>query len=376
MFGDKQSIGFLFYGVSELWMEASNLVKSESDLVVKIARNHSRLDKYSHGRQVPRNIRAGKATVDDISNLFECLPFKKPLPPYSSTEDEANYLKGEWYLVQSLISGVQQAADDKFADVKEILLFIEAHCKIERDFLLQFQKQPKEENVAKYLSEWLRLDEKLLLEKGLKSDIAILVRSSLYWCSMLEKIAATWIYESESNLLSSIVPSFDPHKELFYPSSEKLLERFKSMYEQEYHNGKRKPWTYFYRHIAVRKQQDKQLGEQYYTDDVDPDIESIKKQFLRWKKGDLFSFSAFRKNVLISHYSFKGSDKELEAFLIYFISNYLTLVQKKLFTRIDKRTDTFALIELMINEYGKVEEVKALVERRFQHFLKVGSIEP
>ena len=376
MFGDKQDIGLMFHGLPRLLIDASKLIESEADFIVKCARLFTGKDTYTHDQQLFRNIRAGTSTVDDVVNFFTHLPHKKK-PVFSwQPEYQKGDIVGDWIIIRSWVSGFRHALDEEDKDIKDILLFIEEHCEAERAFLRECKKGASREALYQYISIWLTVNQEVMEENSLKADITFLTRITLYWCIVLEKIAAIWIHQEKPKLINSIMPTLDKDKSEFSHSNEKLLSKFKKEYERIHHEGKTKPWTHFYKHIAVMKQQDDELGKDCIPDTVDPDVEAIKQQFKRWRKDSLFTFSAFRKNLLVSYYSFGDSKKELEAFLIYLISNCLTSVQMTLVKKCNKREDTEQLLTHIEAEFAKVEEVRDLVEKRFQHYIKNGTLQP
>ncbi|MEC9276431.1 MAG: hypothetical protein VYC18_08855 [Pseudomonadota bacterium] len=376
MFGDKQDIGLMFYSLPRLLIDASNLIKSESDYLLKCARLITGKDTYTHDQQLFRNIRAGTSTVDDVVSFFTHLPLKKK-PDFSwQPKYQKGDIVGDWLVIRSWVSGFRHALGEEDKDIKDILLFIEEHCEAERAFLSECNKRLSKEAPYQYASVWLNINQEILGENSLKSDITFLARITLYWCIILEKIASTWIHQENPKLLKSIMPTLVKERAEFSHSNEKLLFKFKQEYERIHHGGQTKPWTHFYKHIAVMKQQDDEVGKGLIEDTVDPDVGAIKKQVQRWRADSLFTFDAFRKHLLISYYSFNDSKKELEAFLIYLISNCLTSVQMTLVKRCDKRVDTEHLIAYLEDEFSKVEEVRDLVEKRFQHYVKNGTLQP
>lgn len=371
MFGSNENKGLLFYGVPQLLIEAANLVSSESDLFVKIAKLSGNSN-ITHDQQFFRNIRVGKATLEDIKSFFDGLPTKRKF----NWKDEACEVKtiGNWFHIHNMMDGLLQSSIADEQDMKDILNFIDAHCQVERGFLIELLEHAEMDKVADYLSRWLLLDKEVVTSNSLEHYVIFEVRICLYWSVIIEKILNTFAYNQYSNCLPCLMPSFKADKNEIVISNEKLLEHFKMEYEQEFHSGKSKPWTYFYRHIAVKKQEDPMLGKDYIIDKVDPDISAIKKQFDRWKKGELFSYDGFLKNLMIIYLPLEGAKRNLDVFLIYFICNILVVVQNKLFTRCNFREDSFKLIELMVDEFAKVHEVRQLIEYRYQYFQSNGSL--
>ena len=374
MLGSNKSKGFVFYGVPQLFIEAANLARSESDFLVKIAKLTGNSN-ITHDQQLFRNIRAGKASTEDLRNFFNGLTPEKKFNWKAETEIYDIKTLGDWYHVHCQIDGLLQSSIADERDMKYIFNFIDAHCQIERQFLTELLDNIDIGKVADYLCQWLFLDKEVVTSK-LEHHIIFEVRLCLYWSVIIEKLLNTWGNNQYSNFVPSLLPTFKADKNEFIVSTEKLLENVKKAYEKEYHSGKNKPWTHLYRHIAVKKQQDPRLGKDYIFDQVDPDVSAIKKQFDRWKKGELLSYDAFRKNLVIICRNFDDSKRDLEVFLIYLLCNMLTVVQKRLFIRCNSREDTDQLIERIVDEFAKIPEVRELIERRYKHFLSHGILTP
>lgn len=374
MFGDKQDIGIIFVGLPRLLLEASNLVESESDYLVKCARSMTGDNSITHDQQIFRDIRKGTASFEDVKNYLDRLVLKKDINFNQCPKSHKDDVMGDWYLIKSCVHGMLESASGKHKDIADILKFVMTHCEVERLFLREMSQTPSRSAAVQYISNWLGIEHMMLLKRTVKANITFYVRFTLYWTTILEKIASTWIEESNPKFLKSIMPTLDIMKSEFSPSSEKLLVKFKKIFEQENCGGKRSSWKQYYKHIAIKKQQDSTLGINTVPDLVDPDTEAIKKQYQRWREGKLFSFDAFRKDVYISHSSFDSSKKEMEAFLIFLISNMLTKVQNTLIEQCDKRIDTEELFTHIESEFAKVESVRELVDKRYAHFQKYGEL--
>jgi len=375
MFGDKQDIGIIFVGLPRLLLEASNLVESESDYLVKCARAMTGDSSITHDQQIFRDIRTGTASFEDVMDYLGRLALKKAIDFDQFHKAHKNEVFGDWYLIKAYVQGMLKSVSGKHEDIEGMLKFIMAHCEVERLFLRELRKTSSREAAEQYISNWLDISHTVLLKRNVEANITFHVRFTLYWTAILEKITAIWIKESNLNLLKSIMPTHDVKKSDFSPSSEKLLIQFKKIFEQENCSGKRSSWKRYYKHIAIKKQQDSTLGVDSVPDFVDPSTDAIKKQFQRWREGNLFTLDAFRRDVYISHSSFDSSKTEMEAFLIVLISNVLTKVQKTLVNQCDKRSNTDELVTHIESEFAKVDDVRKLVDKRFDHFVKYGELQ-
>lgn len=372
MFNSQLNAGLLFNHLSEWLLIASKAAKSNSDLIVKLARLARVAPNITHDHRVPRNIRKGIASIEDVYNFIgaEALPIE-----FSRVNNADLELAHGWYSFKCIIDGLKQSSLGKHEHLNAYWQFLEAHCELESNLLLTANKKIPIELSEKYLADWLRVDNFKLPNPDKEAVTIYVVRLIMYWAAIFELFLEIEFESDGHSILKKVLPTAS-HKENhieFSPTSEKVLEGIKLNWAKDKYGKSKISWEVLYKDILRRQMQDPVLTQPPLKNDdlrlIEPDISAIKKQFFRWREGNtLFSLNNFRAYLAILHVPFSESEHDLRV-APYVLINLFTHVQNEL---LKSKADPF----LVVKTFSKYEDYKSLVKIRYDNFCTSGILKP
>ncbi|PHI39162.1 hypothetical protein CBQ28_01175 [Pseudoalteromonas sp. GCY] len=373
MIYEQFNLGFIFNQLPNLLAKGMNCFTSESDLLVKLARELRQDPSITHDRSIFRKIRNSE-TNDKLTNeLVEFLDFNGKMLPMTPIEEIDLKTLGAWFLVDSMVNGFKanrfysSDTDNKYFD------FIHAHCELEQTLITELFHHKDVTQINSNIQKWLLTEIKFPVP-SVEERASYFSKLTMYVCALIE-LGLEALNESDVNsILNKVLPRHEITKKdhLLIPSSEILLEKTKAGWAK-YNYGKEKiSWEQFYRDILTAQAKDEALINKYpkyaEIDIIDPDTKAIKKRFQRWRAGDLFTLEDFRIYLAILRLPYKDSKQNL-GLECYFLVNIFTYVQSDLIKNGIHPRDIADL-------FSRYPEYKVLVNSRFKEFKLSGVLNP
>jgi hypothetical protein len=370
MFNTKLQRGFLINQIQGFLLRAMNVVESESDLLVKIARKIKNDPNITHDHQIFRKIRAKTNTIEEIQEYFSI-----PLP--NDYPDIKNYDKtalGQWFILKGTIFAFSQNFSDT-VPLKKYWRYLDAHCDLEYEFILEARSKGDESLTEAYLRDWLLVDGVDITAKDNVQMVSYAIRMTMYWAANLELYLDLKYGSDIHSVLLSVLPStyVKNGSHYFNPSSEKLLFRLNLMWAKKEYGKSKITNEKLFRDILRKQIDDPDIGtsgaNSSRLNNVSPDTSAIKKRFHRWSQGKLFTLKHFKEDIAILNRSFADSSDDLTVLLPYVLVNLFTLAQMDLMKmRIDP--------ELIEREFANYPTYKKLVKKRYDEFIVSGELKP
>ena len=363
--------GYLFNQFPYLLLKGLNNFKSESDLLVKMARERRQDPSITHDWSIFRKVRNSQLNDQEIDKLFELLDFDES--SFESPASENPDLKsiGAWFLVESIINGFRASAPDDEVEVNNYLDFIMAHCELEKALITELLIDKDFGQINAYLDTWL-LTKIEFPKPSVQSRAAYACNLILHLCALIEIGLETLLETVSFSFLGKVLPQVKVknENETLKFSSEIFLEKTKSAWAQEKYRKDKLSWSQFFRDILKAQSADETLGINRTTvnniDNVDPDTQAIKKRFERWRKGELFTLEDFRTDLYILRVPYAHTKNEM-TLGYFFVLNLFTLIQSEL----ANNGITPREISDLFSHY---DEFKSLIKTRFEQFKDTGTL--
>lgn len=377
MFDKHSNIGFLFGQMPKLLLIASNTVKSDSDLLVKLAQKVKQDSNITHDRQIFRNFRSGKVGYEEVNRFMDVENLGLKLLDVNEFDERAF---GAWFAVKSMIDGFKQSSLGTWDTLSQYWLFIDAHCECEYQYLryiaeIKHSKVVQQNQVVlNYMKAWLQVNSFDINEPNNADIASYLIKLTMYWAAVIElMLELEFAPELAPAILRKILPEIKRDHSNLTLSSDVFLRKFKNIWAKDKYQRTSIKWVDLFKDILVKQLTDPDLNPNYKLTSelelIDPDITTIKKMFRRWRTGEtLFSEPSFRKYIFILTHPYKQSEYDISV-LVYILINLFTLVQKEL---VKEKVD-LKLIESVFAEYPSY---KSLVSSRYQRFCSEGKLTP
>lgn len=365
MFDSNLLRGILFNQIQGLLLRAMNAVESESDLLVKIARIIKNDPNITHDHHFFRKVRAKTITGEEIKEYLSA-----PLPyDYPKIENYDIKAFGGWLIFKGTLSALSQHLlnDDP---LKNYFRYLDAHCDLEYQFMLQLKSTENKSLVQTYIQDWLLIEGVDFVIRDKMKMLSYAIRMIMYWAANLELYLELEFECDDHSILPFVLPSTLVKKDAHYfsPSSEKLLFRLNAMWAKKTYQKTKISNEKLFRDILVRQFEDPDIDTSNH-DRISPNTTAIKKRFHRWSSGDLFTLTFFRQNIAILTRPFADSKNDITVLLPYILVNLFTLTQKELMK------EGFNP-EIIVSEFSNYPTYKILVKKRYDEFVASGNLTP
>ncbi|PMN72542.1 hypothetical protein [Enterovibrio norvegicus] len=366
MLDEFTNAGLLFNQLPKLLLTSTKAVKSESDLLVKMARVTRQDKSITHDHQFFRNFRKEGFNSESFSQYFGT-EWQGNIEHFSEgVNPEHAYA---WFQVKTTIAGFKNGFGSA-GELKYFWPFIDAHTEVEYQFIKENYGSEDLSNMSSYLKEWLLVERINLSEPSLEEGATYAIYMVMYWSALYELFLEVEMGSDDYSKLSKCLP-VNRVKEpniIFSPSVEVYLTNVKKGWAKDRYHKDDIKWTELYGDIARAQLGDPNILENPVKSDslelIKPDTSNIKKRFDRWRQGGLISIEELRKNIVILRVPYSDSEGVLTLETIWFI-NLFTNIQTELFkagVSSQEIADTFA----------KYPDFKGLVKDRFERFKETG----
>lgn len=368
MFDANLQHGFLFNQAPSLICKAMNNAESNSDLLVKMARFCKGDKNITHDHQPFREYRStGHVTMERIGKYFD-----STLSTAAFDEEYEPETLGAWYICKQVIKSFAQRSPQS-GPLTNYWSYLDAHCDLDRKFFVEAKAQEGVSLFYKYLNNWLDMD----IESGgseLEQNDLILsyiVRLVLYWAALLELYLELEYGNDKHSKLQFMLPSIKQKNRLSL-TSEMLFFRLKSRWaELEYKKPKITNET-LYKDILKKQCSDDNIDtsdpNNPTNDNVSPYTETMRKRFQRYRKGQLFTYKGFQKDIAILSRPY-AEEWEPQVYIPFLLVNLFTLMQMELL-------ESKACPKKIEKEFSRYPKYKVLVKNRFNAFLDSGELAP
>jgi len=361
MYDPTSNAGLMFNQFPKLALTASNVISSESDLLVKMARGLRNDSSITHDHQFFRKFRAGDCDLQMFADYFgnELL---------QDTQNEMLDIDpkhlGAWFQVRQLVRGFRGSLDpdDELLNYWQFLI---AHTEVEYCFIKQNYGSDDFSGLSDYMSEWLLVDDWSLNNVTPQKNTQYIIHMVMYWAALYELFLEENFTTKDHSILSKCLPTLNAKTESsLVLSSDVMLNNVKKGWASEKYAKTDIKWTEFYRDVIKTQLKDPDLrgrmSNVHELSSVDPDLKAIKKRVDRWRKGSLMTIDDVRANIAILRMPYESSQAMLSLEVIIFI-NLFTYIQKELI----KNGVSKALIADTFSSYPKIKE---LIAKRYSVF--------
>jgi len=366
--------GILFNHYPELVFFATELFSSNADMLLKTSRFITKDNSLTSDLQVFRDIRADELDLNKIKELYRS---KIPIENIQIEIDKFNINPGEiggWYVLLSQLIGYKESIKrfDDTTETLEYLVFLEAHCLLERSFINEARKMPdlNKSWVNEKLSSWLLLDEVDLIDGSEEDKAEYFISLVLYWTALYEVLMhIEWKDENYSQMLLMSLPKLNKNQSLSR-SNEVLLEHFKKKRAQN--NGKKKfKWTELSAEIALaRVNNGLSVSATSYNDYLPGEVNTqVLKRLTRWRKGytkngkkkiSFITIDDFKQYLAILECKYDKSDMD---------TSFGGIVFLQLWELIQFECQTLNIPDqCIVDAFSKYPEYLKLIKRRFIEF--------
>lgn len=365
MYDKFTNSGLLFNHLPKLVLIATKAIKSESDLLVKLAREVKNDPNITHDHQFFRQFRAEGLDIDKFAKYFGqkyVLQTQEQL-----SEVNPDHL-GAWFQVKQIVKGFKQSFDPTNA-LGSYWLFLESHTEVEHSFIKKNYGKDSFDQIIAYLNDWLLVDRFCPTKPTTLQSTQYLIHMVMYWGALYELLLEEYSGSVEHSILKKCLPLVDKKKKFVY-SSGIFLNNVKRGWAKEQYSKENIQWTVLQRDIIQSQRNDPdlvgRLSEISIYDDIDPDLTAIKQRFTRWRKGDFLSIDDVRTNIAVLRSTYKQTENILTLDIIIFI-NLFTHIQKELLS-------SGASEQTIVDTFERYAEFKSIVERRYSNFKCTGNL--
>lgn len=335
--------GLIFYQLPHLMLTYSGWFESSSDRLLKTERLLTDNPDATSDGQFYRKFRDGSGSRDDLYNYLSKIASHDSVENAMYQSDAyANDLKstGGWMLLDSHIQGLKRSM--KYSDLHMYM-----------DFLLSLCEQDKRllDGTSIHLDDemrlWLPYEN---FNESIDAQAHFLIALILHWAALFEHFLNIKDPELRKTpfTLNNYIPTIDQQGKVQH-SVAILLERNKGAWGVTHHSKDKISWQLYYRDIA----------ESIASKSSEPDPESIKKQFSRWRKGKLsITIKSFKKYVAILNESYDEYDPILMT--IPFVQLFDNIQRELIKKGIPK--------EIIVKQFEKYPDYLELVSRRYNNF--------
>ncbi|MGF1708893.1 hypothetical protein [Enterovibrio baiacu] len=366
MLDEYTNAGLLFNQFPKLLLTSTKAVKSESDLLVKMARIVRQDESITHDHQFFRNFRNEGFNDESFFQYFGA-EWREKFEHFSEGVEPAHTYA--WFHVKTTIAAFKNGFGSA-GELKYFWPFIDAHTEVEHQFVKENYGSDDLSNIPPYLKKWLLVERINLSEPSLEEGATYLIHMVMYWGALFELFLETDTNSTEHSILDLCLPSYDSKKEMLSPSTEAVLIAVKKGWAKKQYAQSDMKWKKLYQDIKCAQMKDphkdlnEPLVEEFPQMLVDPDVDGMKKRFDRWRNGELISLVDVRKYITILNAPFSATEGNVTLDIFIFI-NMFTLVQKEL-------NRAGVAHQEIADTFAKYPDFKGLVKDRFERFKETG----
>lgn len=365
MYDQFTNSGLLFNQLPKLVLTATKAIKSESDLLVKVARGVKNDPSITHDHQFFRLFRAEGMDIDRFTKYFGQDHASLMLEQISDINPAH---LGAWFQVKQIVKGFKTSFDPT-NDLGSYWLFLESHTEVEHCFIKKHYGTDSFDQITVYLNDWLLVDTFCPTKPTKLQATHYLIHMVMYWGALYELFLEEYCGSVEHSILKKCLPLVDKKKKLVH-SSGIFLNNVKEGWAKERYSKKNIKWTELQRDIIRAQLNDPdlvgRLSETSIYDDIDPDLNAIKQRFTRWRKGGFLSVEDVRTDIAVLRATYKQTENMLTLDIIIFIN---------LFTHIQEELISSGISEqAVVDTFARYTEFKSTVERRYSSFKCTGNL--
>lgn len=360
--------GVIFNQFPHLLMFCSGLSQSKSHFRLQVERTLKNDPNLTPDRQFYRKSRDGSLSREDIRKSFNEMVHSELVEKYMALLDShVNNSKsiGGWCFLDGLVRGAKLSY--KSPELQGYLDFILFICDSEKKYICALTANPSNgsrSRLNKLSQHWLCLPENHFDEPTTEKMVQYLIAQVLLWAALFEKFM---IFEQAGRVentadngtpfsftFNKYIPTINKEGTVRY-SVDILLYSVKSRWGKNKYAKDKISWSLLYKDIANAIAKKK----------LEPDPESIKKQFLRWRSGKLLlTIKSFKEKIAILYGASDESDSAL--MIIPFI---------QLFDRIQREFIKEGVPqEYIVQQFEKYPLYVDLVSSRYKQFLKTKTV--
>ncbi|MBO7911147.1 hypothetical protein AB4166_02890 [Vibrio splendidus] len=361
MYDPASNAGLMFNQLPKLTLTSSNIISSNSDLLVKVARGLRNDSNITHDHQFFRKFRAGDCNLQMFADYFGN-EFLQDIQNEIKDKDPKHL--GAWFQVKQLVRGFRINLDpqDELANYWGFLI---AHTEVEYCFIKQNYGSDDLTALSGYLREWLLVDDWPLTNATTSQNTQYIIHMVMYWAALYELFLEEHFITKDYSILSKCLPTLDAKTESsLVLSSGVMLSNVKKGWASEKYVKADIKWTELYRDVITAQLKDPDLAVRmsnvHELSHVDPDLKAIKKRFDRWRKGSLMTIDDVRANIAILRIPYQSSQAMLSSDIIIFV-NMFTYIQKELIKNGVAET-------LIVDTFRGYSRIKKLVAKRYSAF--------
>lgn len=358
------NLGIIFSLLPELYFYSIGEKSSLSAQLLKIARVVKNDDQITSDHAFFRHLRTQDFTAEDFSQYFQGVIPEEVLQSFNQISSSMiDKTPGSWMFLDSAINGYKLSST--FKHEFKYLDFILAHIAEEVEILDSiFKAYPeKREDVAKeYIKEFYKIE---LPTSDPDFIFHYLISLVCYWGALLEGYLHIAENEEKSeniegnikSILNEGLPTIEEKSGKLVRTTERFLERWKKAYSERKYNKDNIDWKQVYIDIEISKTE---LNKSKSLENLDPDIEAIKKRTQRWKKNG----TGMTQTNFVSNYGIlmgaQPGDYNIQLILIPMIQIF-DLVQNELVEQGHPK-------EKIVKAFEKYPEYLSLVKLKYKNF--------
>ena len=360
--------GVLFNHLPEIMMFTSKSFSSESDYILNVSRIIKDDPNIGADEQIFRKIREGRLSDNELIHYLFGESSETPEKLNIHTNSINNNSLGGWYILNSLLNGFKQSCED--TDLLSYIDYLLGLCEVDKKYIEITSKNTTTDYsyLNTFTEQWLALP-CVNFDSGDKKESAqFIIAVVLHWAALFEHfLYLDWpelkddtVTDSPPSILARYTPQISDKKKLL-SSVEKFLLEFKKKWARTKYSEADIKWTTLYRDIAKAKK--------VYSleNQVDPDIESIKKTFLRWRIGGL-TIDSFKKNIAVLDTPYDANNFDSSLLVILFVNAFDT-IQKEL-------VSAGIAPEFIVEQFKRYPDYRRVVTNRYISYCQTGAIEP
>ena len=361
MYDPDVNAGLMFNQFPKWTLTATNMISSDSDFLVKIARGVKNDSNITHDHQFFRKFRAGDCDIQMLSDYFGNEYFKDI---ETEIKDKDPKHLGAGFQVKLLVRSFRKNFDPE-DELFNYWQFLIAHTDVEYYFIKQNYGSDDLSILSGYLREWLLVDDWPLTGATTPQSAQYIIHMVMYWSALYELLLEERFMTKDYSILSKCLPTLDSKKEKSLTLSlDVLLSGVKKGWASEKYVKTDIKWTELYRDVITAQLKDPELAgrmsDVHKLSHVDPDLKAMKKRFDRWRKGSLMTVDDFRANIAILRTPYQSSQGQLP-FDIIILVNLFTYIQKELI-------ESGVAETLIVDTFRGYSEIKELVAKRYSVF--------
>ena len=363
MFSAECNRGILFNHLPKLLIIALKVIKSDSDLLVKMVREIKNDPNITHDHQFFRKFRNNNLDMDSVVSYLGS-GFLERTQALCRGIEPAHM--GAWAYVKEAIDGYRHGWKDSHG-LAQYWSFLDAHFDLEYQFLKQNAQIYDIENIAPYIRQWLLVHNFEAESPTVQSNYEYIIHMVMYWGALFELYLELDSESQEHSILSKCLPNSMPNSKgiMFHPSGELLLQNVKQGWAEDRYQKRDIKWSKLFDDILRAQHSDPDLFTK--IDIVDPELQTIKQRFYRWRKGGLISLDEARRFLVILRYPYATTDGVFTLNSILFV-NIFTHIQVELL-------NTKIAPNKIVRAFAQYPIFKVEVRKRYEQFITTGQLE-